>query len=166
MYGMLEHEISRRHREEIRQEVAAYRLEKTAREPRRRVPSDGGHEVGARAIRGAFQDAPHEPQIARTRAVCERPSRRKRTEENEMYGFGEHEGLGQTKVEIPREVAAGHPAKTEDAYREPGPYVVRDLSWELARYLETQFFPESASAASDGASRRHGWTRDEERLAG
>ena len=31
MYGMLEQEISRQHREELRQEVAAYRLEKTAR---------------------------------------------------------------------------------------------------------------------------------------
>jgi hypothetical protein len=27
MYGMLEHEISRQHREEIQQQVAAYRLE-------------------------------------------------------------------------------------------------------------------------------------------
>jgi hypothetical protein len=31
MYGVLEHGISRQRREEIRQEVAAYRLEKTAR---------------------------------------------------------------------------------------------------------------------------------------
>ena len=55
MYGMLEHEISRRHREDIRQEVAAYRLEKTAREPRRKVPSDGGHEVGAQRYAGLFK---------------------------------------------------------------------------------------------------------------
>ena len=83
-----------------------------------------------------------------------------------MNGFGGNEGLGRTKVEILCEGAAGRPAKAEDEYRLPGPYVVRDLSWELARYLETQIFPESASAASDGARRRHDRTRDEERLAG
>ena len=34
MYGMLEQEISRQYRGEIRQQVAAYRLEKAARENR------------------------------------------------------------------------------------------------------------------------------------
>ena len=30
--------------------------------------------------------------------------------------------------------------------REAGPYLVRDLSWELARFLETQDFPFPAGA--------------------
>ena len=51
-------------------------------------------------------------------------------------------------------------------YREAMPYVVRDLSWELARYLEAQDSPQEASAASNTAGGRPGWTRDEERLAG
>ena len=34
MYGVLEQEISRQHRGEIRQQVAAHRLEKTLREDR------------------------------------------------------------------------------------------------------------------------------------
>jgi hypothetical protein len=49
---------------------------------------------------------------------------------------------------------------------EPMPYVVRDLSWELARYLDTEIFPEDASAASNGAGGSYGRTREEERLAG
>jgi hypothetical protein len=49
---------------------------------------------------------------------------------------------------------------------EARPYVVRDLSWELARYLQAQDSPEDASAASNSAGGRPGWTRDEERLAG
>jgi len=59
MYGLAEYGISRQHREEIRQEVAAYRLEeKLAREPRRKVPPDWGREVGAGAVRGPLEEAP------------------------------------------------------------------------------------------------------------
>jgi hypothetical protein len=50
------------------------------------------------------------------------------------------------------------------------PHVARELSWELARYLEAQDSPEDASsdasAASNSAGGGPGWTRDEERLAG
>jgi hypothetical protein len=42
--------------------------------------------------------------------------------------------------------------------REPRPYVVRDLSWELARYLELEIFPESASEISNGAGGNYAWT--------
>ncbi len=38
------------------------------------------------------------------------------------------------------------------------PYVARELSWELARYLEAQDSPEDASAASNTAGGRPGWT--------
>ena len=51
-------------------------------------------------------------------------------------------------------------------YPEAMPYVVRDLSWELARYLEAQDSPQSASVSADSAGGRPGWTKDEERLAG
>jgi hypothetical protein len=34
---------------------------------------------------------------------------------------------------------------------EPMPYVVRDLSWELARYLDTENYSASASATPDSA---------------
>ena len=66
-----------------------------------------------------------------------------------MYGFGEPRNL---------------PHKRGD--RETMPYVARELSWELARYLEAQDSPEEESAASNTAGGRPGWTRDEEKLAG
>jgi hypothetical protein len=78
-------------------------------------------------------------------------------EENEMYGLAQNEVL-QPHEENGREVAMEGSAKKAREDRETEPYVVRDLSRELARYLEIRIFPESASATSDGASRRHGWT--------
>ena len=66
-----------------------------------------------------------------------------------MYGFGELRNMAQKR-----------------GNSETMPYVARELSWELARYLEAQDSPEDASAASNTAGGRPGWTRDEERLAG
>ena len=66
-----------------------------------------------------------------------------------MYGLGELRDL---------------PQKRGDS--ETMPYVARELSWELARYLEAQDSPEEASAALKTAGGRPGWTRDEEMLAG
>ncbi len=40
-------------------------------------------------------------------------------------------------------------------------YVVRDLSWELARYLDTEAFSASASATSNSVSGHHGRTPEE-----
>ena len=54
-----------------------------------------------------------------------------------MYALAEHQDSRQTKAENGREAAADRQAKA-DGYPEPTPYVVRDLSWELARYLDTQ----------------------------
>jgi hypothetical protein len=36
--------------------------------------------------------------------------------------------------------------------REPRPYVVRDMSWRLARYLDAEEFSASAPAPSKSAS--------------
>ena len=63
-----------------------------------------------------------------------------------MCGFGEHEVWRQRHEEIRREVAMERPPRMARENRETRPYVVRDLSWELARYLDTESLSESASA--------------------
>jgi hypothetical protein len=50
--------------------------------------------------------------------------------------------------EIVQEVAVAHLEGVARESREPRPYVVRDLSWELARYLDAEPVSASASAAS------------------
>jgi hypothetical protein len=59
-------------------------------------------------------------------------------EENEMYGSGEYEVWRQSQEENRREVAVEHPTGRAREDRETRPYVLRDLSWELARYLDTE----------------------------
>ena len=61
-----------------------------------------------------------------------------------MYELAEHEILRRRDDGVPHEVAPGRPAPTAREDRETRPYVVRDLSWELARYLDTQILPASA----------------------
>jgi hypothetical protein len=73
------------------------------------------------------------------------------TEENEMYGLAEYEVWRQRPEELREEVAAARLEKTARANRETRPYVVRDLSWELARYLETEDFSASDSAIPSSA---------------
>jgi hypothetical protein len=63
-------------------------------------------------------------------------------------------------------LAEHHDSRETRGDRETMPYVVRDLSWALARYLETQDFPEGASPASNTADGGNGWIPDEQRLAG
>ena len=70
-----------------------------------------------------------------------------------MYGLAEYEGLRRAHEEIRREAAVERPSRMAREDLETEPYVVRDLSWELARYLDTQSFPASASAAQSGAGR-------------
>ena len=70
-----------------------------------------------------------------------------------MYGLAEYEDLQQRHEEIWREVVVARPEKMARANRETRPYVVRDLSLELARYLNTESFSESASATSSSTSR-------------
>jgi hypothetical protein len=76
-----------------------------------------------------------------------------------MYGLAEHEVLRKRHEEIQREIAIEHLTRMARAHHETRPYVVRDLSWALARYLDTENFSASTSATSDstnGNERRSG----------
>jgi hypothetical protein len=91
--------------------------------------------------------------------ITRQKTEQRHREENEMYGFDEYEDLQQRHEEIRREVVVARPEKMARANRETRPYVARDLSWELARYLDTESFSASASATSDstsGSERRSG----------
>src|SRR4028118_1553531 len=68
-------------------------------------------------------------------------------------GWAECENGRQPHEEIQHEVATARLEKLAHANREPRPYVVRDLSWELARYLDTEGFSASASATSRSGER-------------
>lgn len=68
-----------------------------------------------------------------------------------MNALSECEDWRQRPEEIRREAAVAHPEKTARANRETRPYVVRDLSWELARYLDREIFSESDSATPNSA---------------
>ena len=62
-----------------------------------------------------------------------------------MYGLAEHKGLQRAHEGIPREATVERrPTRMVGEDRETRPYVVRDLSWELARYLDAQDLPASA----------------------
>jgi hypothetical protein len=84
--------------------------------------------------------------MARTGEVVVPPARlngvRKAETANErgeidMYGLAEYEAQRRRPEEIRREVAAIRLGKAAREDRETRPYVVRDLSWEFARYLDT-----------------------------
>jgi hypothetical protein len=66
-----------------------------------------------------------------------------------MYGLGELRDL---------------PQKRGDS--ETMPYVARELSWELASYLETESFHEGVPGIPNSVGALPGWTGEEERLAG
>lgn len=51
-----------------------------------------------------------------------------------MYASIDQQLLRHHREEIQQEVAANRLAGVAHRGREPRPYVVRDLSWELARY--------------------------------
>ena len=57
------------------------------------------------------------------------------------------------REEIRRRAAMERPETMVRANREPRPYVVRDLSWELASYLETENVP-AASGRADGNGKK------------
>jgi hypothetical protein len=73
-------------------------------------------------------------------------------EEDEMYGLAESEVLEGRSDEIMGGVAMGRLTTIAPEDRETGPYVVRDLSWEFARSLDTDDFSTGASLTSIGAS--------------
>ena len=66
-----------------------------------------------------------------------------------MYRLAKYEDLRQRHEENRREVALERPPRMAREKRETRPYVVRDLSWELARYLDTEDFSASDSATSN-----------------
>jgi len=66
--------------------------------------------------------------------------------------YGTTEVIREHYEDLRREAARVRPAPMEREDHEARPYVVRDLSWELARFLETQDFPASAFATPDGAN--------------
>ena len=69
-----------------------------------------------------------------------------------MYGLAEYELLTQRKGEDGLEGATERPSKRDREERPTRPYVARDLSWELTRYLDTGDFSASGSATLNIAS--------------
>jgi hypothetical protein len=55
-----------------------------------------------------------------------------------MFVMNQHLAWRQRSEEIRQELAADRLKKMARENRETRPYVVRDLSWELARFLDTQ----------------------------
>jgi hypothetical protein len=68
-----------------------------------------------------------------------------------MYGTTE-QVIREHYEDLGREAARVRPAPMEREDHEARPYVVRDLSWELARFLDAEDFPTSAFATPDGAN--------------
>ncbi|CAN5697027.1 hypothetical protein BH20ACT12_BH20ACT12_06170 [soil metagenome] len=69
-----------------------------------------------------------------------------------MYGLAEYEVWHQHPEEIRHEVAVARLEKMARENRETRPYVVRDLSWELALFLDTEDLQAIAFATLDGAN--------------
>ena len=69
-----------------------------------------------------------------------------------MYESAEYHLWRQHSEEIRHKVATIRLERNLRANRETTPYVVRDLSWEFARFLDTHDFPAIAFATPDGAS--------------
>ena len=67
-----------------------------------------------------------------------------------MYGLAKYEFKRQRHEEIRREVAVVRPTRVAREERQSRPYVVRDLSWELARYLDTEEVSASAEERVGG----------------
>jgi hypothetical protein len=69
-----------------------------------------------------------------------------------MYGLVQNEVWRQRSEEIRHEVAANRLERDLRAKEETRPYVVRDLSWELARLLDAEDFPAISFSTPDGAN--------------
>jgi hypothetical protein len=68
-----------------------------------------------------------------------------------MYGTSE-QVIREHYEDLKREAARFRPAPMEREDHETRPYVVRDLSWELARFLDSETFPASTFATPYGAN--------------
>jgi hypothetical protein len=55
-----------------------------------------------------------------------------------MYELAEHQNLRKLQEEIRGEAAMEHLSGMAHEDHETRPYLVRDLSWELARYLDRE----------------------------
>ena len=55
-----------------------------------------------------------------------------------MYELTEHQNLRKPKEKIRDEAATEHRSGMAHEDHETRPYVVRDLSWDLARYLDRE----------------------------
>jgi len=70
-----------------------------------------------------------------------------------MHGSAAQQVIREHYEDLRREAVRARPVPMARANRETGHYVVRDLSWECARHLETQDFSPSAPATTNRASR-------------
>ncbi len=70
-----------------------------------------------------------------------------------MYGMNQYEVWRQRPQELRQEVAAYRLEKAARANRGRESTLVRDLSWELARYLDTAGFPASSTAITEHRKR-------------
>ena len=69
-----------------------------------------------------------------------------------MYGSVAQQIIREHHESLRREAARVRPAPMANANRETTPYVVRDLSWEFARFLEAEDSKASTYATPDGSN--------------
>ena len=77
--------------------------------------------------------------------------------ENEMSESAAQQVISQHYENLRREAARVRPAPMAHANHDTRPYVVRDLSWELARFLDTEAFPAIAFATPDSSNGNPPW---------
>ena len=77
-----------------------------------------------------------------------------------MYEVAERARLRQTRKEDGREAAPERLTGMAHEDRETGPFMVRDLSWVLARYPDTKIFPPNAPTTPESARAQHGRKRE------
>jgi len=69
-----------------------------------------------------------------------------------MYGSTEQQVIREHYENLRREAARVRPARMAREDHETRPYVVRDLSWELVRFLDNETFPTSTYATPDSSN--------------
>jgi hypothetical protein len=69
-----------------------------------------------------------------------------------MYGSAAQQVIREHYEDLRREAARARPTRMALEERETRPYVVRDLSWELARFLDAEDFRATAFATPGGAN--------------
>ena len=69
-----------------------------------------------------------------------------------MYGSAAQQIIREHHENLRREAARVRPAPMEREDHDAKPYVVRDLSWEFARFLEAEDSKASTYATPDGSN--------------